>query len=109
MDLNKAIKANNTAKRFKTKRPNWRDIIECIDATRYAPMAGDIFTPRFILIQDSEKIQEIAKATQQHFVSSCNCLVVMCSEPSKTSTHFGSASKDYIKLQTGAAARPGLY
>lgn len=103
MNLDKALKENNISKKFKTKKPNWRHLIECIDATRYAPMAGDIFTPRFIIVQDPEKIQKIARTTQQHFVSSCNCMVVMCSEPSKTHTHFGSASKDYIKLQTGAA------
>lgn len=102
MDLNKAIKEFHNVKKFKTKKPDWRDIIECIDATRHAPMAGDIFTPRFVLVQDPEKIKIIAKATQQSFVENCHYLVVMCSELSKTKIHFGNASKEYIKSQSGA-------
>ena len=103
MELDKAIKEVHNAKKFSSKKPDWRDIIECIEATRHAPMAGNIFTPRFILIQDSEKIKRIASATQQPFIANCHYLVVMCSEPSKTMTFFGSAGKDYVKSQSGAA------
>ena len=56
-----------------------------------------------VLIHDSKKIQEVATATQQHFVSTAKYLVVMCSENSKTEIHFGSDSEDYIKQQNGAA------
>ena len=103
MKLDDAIKKRHASSKFKDKSPDWRDIIECIDKTRYAPMAGDLFTPRFILVKDASKIQEVATATQQPFVSSAKYLVVMCSENSKAEIHFGPSAKKYIYEQNGAA------
>ena len=44
MDLDKTIKARRSVRKFKSSKPNWRDILECIDAMRYAPMAGNNFS-----------------------------------------------------------------
>jgi nitroreductase len=103
MRLGEAIEKRHSSSKFKEKTPDWRRIIECIDKTRYAPMSGDLFTPRFILVQDTKKIQEIASATQQHFVSEAKYIVVMCSENSKAKAHFGENSNKYIATQNGAA------
>ena len=59
MDLTKAIQSRRSVRKFKDKKPNWRDIIECIDSMRYAPMAGNNFTLKFILVTDEEKINII--------------------------------------------------
>ena len=36
MDLDKAIKTRHSVRRYKTKSPNWRDIIKTIDLARLA-------------------------------------------------------------------------
>jgi len=61
MEFDKLIKSRKSVKKFKDKKPDWRDIIECIDSARYAPMAGNDFTLKFILIDDKEKIQRLSK------------------------------------------------
>ena len=79
MDLDKAIKSRKSVKKFTDKKPDWRIIIECIDAARYAPMAGNNYSPRFILVNDREKIQKLSEAAQQPFISKAHFVVAVCS------------------------------
>ena len=51
MELDKTIKSRRSVRKFKDKKPNWRDILDCIDSMRYTPMAGGNFTLKlFIMI-----------------------------------------------------------
>ena len=103
MELNRAIQARKSVRKFKDKKPDWRDIIECLDATRYAPMAGNNFTLKFILVDDKEKIQKISDSAQQPFVSQAKYIVVVCSDPSRPKNAFGKRSEAFIRQQAGAA------
>jgi len=103
MDLDRAIKQRKSVKKFNSKTPDWRDILECIDVARYAPMAGGMFTPRFILVNEKEKIQKIAEAAQQPFISQTQCVVVVCSDPGKISNAYPEFSEKFSRQQAGAA------
>lgn len=103
MELNKAIKQRHSVRKFKSAKPDWREIIECIDASRYAPMAGNNFTLKFILITDKDKIQKIADASQQNFVGQVHCIVIACSSPSRTINAYEERGKKFVKQQAGAA------
>jgi nitroreductase len=104
MELDKAIQSRHSVRRFKDKKPNWRTIIECIDSARFAPMAGNNYTVKFIMIDDEEKINKIAEACQQPFVSQAKFVVVACSNYSRTSNLYGKEdSKKWVKQQAGAA------
>jgi nitroreductase len=103
MELDKAIQSRRSIRKFKDKKPDWRDIIECIDAARYAPMAGNNFTLKFILVDDKEKIKKIADAAQQPFISQAHYIVVVCSNPSRTLNSYGEKGKVFCRQQAGAA------
>lgn len=103
MELNTAIKACRNTCRFKEKKPNWRDIVEAIDAMRHAPMAGNIFTIKTILVDDSEKIKKITDACQQDFISQTKFIVVVCSNPERATNVFGNQGKTFNKHQVGSA------
>lgn len=103
MDLDKAIKTRHSVRKFKEKKPDWRDIVECIDAARYAPMAGGNYSPKFILVSEPEKINEIAQACQQDFVSQVSYVVVACSMPGRTINAYGKQGEIYARQQAGAA------
>ena len=103
MELDKTIKSRRSVRKFKNKKPNWRRIIECIDAMRYAPMAGNNFTLKFILVDDKEKIQKLAEASQQDFISQADYVVVVCSNPSRTINAYGEKGEVYCRQQAGAA------
>ena len=103
MDLDKAIKSRSSVKKFNSKKPDWRDIIECIDLARFAPMAGGNFSVKFILVDDKEKISQIAEACQQNFVGTAHYVVVACSNPGRTENAYGKSAEAYVRQQAGAA------
>lgn len=103
MDLDKAIKERRSVRKFKSKKPDWRDILLAIDSARYAPMAGGNFTPRFIVIDDPKKIEKLGEASQQPFVSQAKYILVICSNQGRTINSFKERGKNYIKQQAGAA------
>lgn len=103
MGVERLIKARRSIKKFKSSKPDWREIIECIDSTRYAPMAGNNFSLKFILVDDEKKIQELAEAAQQDFIAETKYVVVVCTTPGRTETAYGDRGKNYLKQQAGAA------
>ena len=103
MDLDKAIKERHSVKEFSTKKPNWRDIIECIDVARFSPAAGKNFVMKFIVINDKDKIEKISEAAQQSFINKAQYIVVACSNPSRLANAFGERGEIYSKQQAGAA------
>jgi len=102
MQLQEAIEKRKSVRKYANKKPDWREIIECIDATRFAPMAGNIFSLKFILVDDEKNILEISEACQQPFVSEAKILVVVCSDKTKTEIFFGERSEIYLRQQAGA-------
>ncbi len=103
MDLDKAIKNRRTVKKFKSKTPDWRDVIEAIDVARYAPMAGGNYSLKFIMIKDEESIRVIKDACQQPFIAQSKIIVVVCSDPSRTINAYGKKGEIYTRQQAGAA------
>ena len=103
MELDKTIKSRRSVRKFKSKKPDWRDIIECIDSARYAPMAGNNFTLKFIIVDDEEKIKKLADAAQQPFVSQAHYVVVVCSTTSRAVNAYEKRGEVYCRQQAGAA------
>ena len=103
MDLDKAIKERRSIRKFSHKKTDWRDVVECIDVARYAPMAGDNFSLRFVVVADKGKIQRIADACLQDFVATAHHLIVVCSDTGRTVNLYGKAGETYAKQQAGAA------
>ncbi|GAI98373.1 unnamed protein product, partial [marine sediment metagenome] len=66
---------------------------------------GGIYSLRFILVDDKEKIQKLAEACQQDFVGAVSYLVVACSNCSKTLNSYGERGKRYCKQQAGAGVQ----
>jgi nitroreductase len=101
--LNKIIHNRRSIKKFSSKKPDWRTIIECIDSMRYAPMAGNNYSLKFILVDDKEKINKLAKASQQDFVGDAKYVLVVCTTPERTEIAYEERAKNYLKQQAGAA------
>lgn len=103
MQLEKAIRLRKSVRRYSSKVPDWRDIIECIDSARYAPMAGNNFTLRFVLVSDKDKILKLGEASQQSFVAQAKYVVVIYSDTSRTVSSFEERGDMYSRQQAGAA------
>jgi len=103
MELNKAIKSRSSVRKFKEKKPDWRDVLDSLDSVRYAPMAGGNFTLKIIVVDEKEKIEKLAVAAQQDFINETKYVVVVCSNPSRTVNAYGERGEMYCKQQAGAA------
>jgi nitroreductase len=101
--LDKIIHARRSIQKFKSDKPDWREIIECIDSMRYAPMAGNNFSLKLILVDDEKKIAELTKASQQKFINEAKYVLVVCTTPGRTEISYGERGKTYLKQQAGAA------
>lgn len=103
MNLDKAIKGRKSVRHFSSKTPNWRKIIECIDAARYAPRAGNIFPLRFVIVNDEKIIEKLAEAAQQSFIAEARYVVVVCSDKKLMLSSFEDRTEKYIRQQAGAS------
>ncbi len=103
MELNKAIKARHSVRKFKEKKPDWRDIIDCIDTARFATTAGNNSALKFIVVDDENKIEKIAAACQQSFVGEAKYLVVVCSTTGRIINAYEELGKTFLRQQAGAA------
>lgn len=103
MQLNKAIETRQSIRKYKNKKPNWRAIIESIDMARHAPMAGGQYSMKFIVVDDEKKINLIATASQQDFISQAKYLIIACTNSSRTVNEYGKEGEKYCKQQAGAA------
>ena len=104
MELDKAIQGRHSVKKFSNKKPDWRNIVECINASRYAPMAGNNFTLKFIVVDSESKISKLAEAAQQDFISSAKYVVVVCANPSRPKNLYEEENGEkWNRQQVGAA------
>lgn len=103
MDLEKAIHSRRSVKKYNSKKPDWRTIIECIDSIRYAPMAGNNFSLKAILVDDEDKIKKLSEAAQQDFLKEAKYVVVICTTPTRTEIAYEERGKIYTRQQAGAA------
>lgn len=103
MDLDKAIKSRKSVKKFSDKKPDWREIIECIDSMRHAPRAGNNFSLKVILVNEKEKINNISEACQQNFISQASYVLIVCSTNSRATNAYGKKGEVFLRQQAGAA------
>lgn len=103
MDLDKAIKERHSVRKFSTKSVDWKDILEAIDLARLAPLAGNIQTLKFVIVNDKKKMDELADACQQNFVDQAQYILVLCSDPTQVTRNYGDRAEMYCRQQAGAA------
>jgi len=103
MELDKAINSRKSIREYKDKKPDWRDILECIDATRQAPMAGGIFSLQFLIVNEEKIIKKIAEFSSQEFIEQAKYVVIVITKPSQTTLNFKKRAKKYLPQQAGAA------
>lgn len=108
MKLDKAIQERYSCKKFSDKKPNWREITQCVDAMRYAPMAAKYYSLKFILIDNKEKIEKLAQASQQPFIADAPYVLAVITNPSRTIKAFPDRADKYLKQQAGAAIQTFL-
>ncbi len=93
-----------SVRKFKDIPVEMEKIGKILDAGRLAPSAGNLQDWKFILIKKPETIEKIAKAClEQYWIATAPVVIVVCTDPSKTESHYGKKGKTYT-YHNGAAA-----
>ena len=108
MEFNEVIKARKSVRKFKSTKPNWKDIIEAIDWASKIPYAGGIHNIKFILIDNKKKINDIGDYCQQDFVSKAHYVVAVVSDLKDLTASYEERGEKYALEQGGAAVNQFL-
>ena len=104
MKVGNAIKERRSAKKFLKKKVSMQDLCSVADASRYAPMAGNIYSIRVVAVEDEKKKGDIAKCcAEQYFIQDAPYLLVVFSDPTRVRQMFKGMAKKYLRQQAGAA------
>ena len=104
MGFDYLLKARCSIRKYSTRKVDFSDIISVCEAARYAPMAGNIFTVRLILVSEKKKKQELAEAAlDQDFIVKAPYIIVVCSDLSNLIRSYGKRAGMYARQQAGAA------
>ena len=103
MKLHDAILKRRSVREFKDKKIDWRDVLDCLESTKYAPMAGGYYSLKFLLIDDKKQIDKVAEWASQDWIKSAKYLVFFVSDPSITKNQYKERAERYLHQQAGAA------
>ncbi|HIH52612.1 MAG TPA: nitroreductase family protein [Nanoarchaeota archaeon] len=103
MDLQESIKSRRSIREFTDKKPDWREIIEAIHSAQYAPMVGNLFPMKFLIVDDEKIIAEIAKWSEQEFINQAKYVIVLISDEGIVTTPFPDKGEIFLRQEAGAA------
>ncbi len=103
MEFENLIKKRASIRRYSDKKPRIENIIKLIEIANSAPSPGNQAILKYIIIENKEKIEKIAEACNQPFISQSKILIVICSESKATMVAYESRARKYIKQHAGAA------
>jgi len=97
------IKDRRSIREYVEKDISYEDILEIIEAARWAPSSGNLQNWYFVIVKNKDTIEKIAKATGQEFVRNSNTIIVVCSDDQLVESVYGDRGKMYA-IQNVAAA-----
>ncbi len=103
MQLEDAIKKRKSVRNFAVKKADWRKILQAVEYACYAPMAGNQYSLKYILVSDKNQVNTIGEACQQKFVGKSDYLLVVISDRNKVKKLYDYYEKGFGAQQAGAA------
>ncbi len=102
MSFQKLAEDRTSVRKYSNKKPKIEDIIRCINVANLAPSPGNLPLMRFIIVEDSDKIEKIADACQQQFIKQAQVVVVVCSDLKDAKIMYDKRANKYVKQHAGA-------
>lgn len=103
MDFDKVVEKRHSVRSFKDKKASWKDAMTAIDSALQGPFAGNMNNLKFIIVENAEKIKNIANHSQQSWISEASLLIVICSDDSSLEKQYEERGTVYSRQQAGAA------
>ncbi len=99
------IRTRRSVRKYKTTPIPWENVVEILQAGKYAPCAGNVWNLKFIVIKNEGKRQAIAEAAaQQYWMQDAPIHIVVVSEPEKAERYYGTRGVRLYTIQAAGAA-----
>lgn len=105
MDLFEAIYGRRSIRAFKPDPVREEDLKKILETATAAPSAGNRQPWEFIVVKDTEKKSELARAALgQSFIEEAPVVVVVCANLERSSRVYGRRGEELYAIQDTAAA-----
>src|SRR3989344_4399094 len=105
MNVFECIRTRRSIRKYNDKDVPWDNIVEIMQAGKYAPFAGNIFNCKFIVVKNEDKRRAIAEASvQQYWMADAPVHIVVVGEPEKAERYYGIRGARLYTIQGCAAA-----
>jgi nitroreductase len=109
MDVFHCIRTRRSIRKYKDKQVPWDNIVEVMQAGKYAPFAGNILNCKFIVVKSEAKRNAIAEAcVQQYWMQDAPIHIVIVSETLKLERYYGQRGARIYTLHNCAAAAENI-
>jgi len=92
-----------SVKRFKKKKPSWKDVVNAVDLANQGPYAGNNNNLRYLIVENDKTIDRVAKLCEQTWIKESSLLIVVCSDDAYLEDLYGDRGRVYSRQQAGAA------
>jgi len=105
MNVFDCIRIRRSVRKYKDKPVLWDNVVEILQAGKYAPFAGNIFNVKFIVVKNEAKRKAIAEAcVQQYWMQDAPIHILVIGEPEKAERYYGTRGTRLYTIQGAAAA-----
>ena len=105
MEVFDCIRTRRSIRKYKDQPVPWDNIVEILQAGKYAPFAGNILNCKFIVVKNESKRRAIAEAcSQQYWMQDAPIHIVVVGEPEKLERYYGTRGVRLYTIQGAAAA-----
>ena len=105
MEVFDCIRTRRSIRKYKDQPVPWDNIIEILQAGKYAPFAGNILNCKFIVVKNESKRRAIAEAcSQQYWMQDAPIHIVVVGEPEKLERYYGTRGVRLYTIQAAGAA-----
>ena len=105
MEIFDCIRTRRSIRKYKNSQVPWDNVVEILQAAKYAPFAGNILNCKFIIVKNDGKRKAIAEAcAQQFWMQDAPIHIVVVGEPEKAERFYGERGGRIYTIQGAAAA-----
>ena len=109
MDVFDCIRTRRSVRKYKDKQVPWDNIVEILQAAKFAPFAGNVFNCKFVVIKNEDKRKAIAETcAQQYWMQDAPVHIVIVCEVQKTRQFYGERGERFYSIQNCAAAAQNM-
>jgi len=104
-DIFDAIRSRRSIRKYKPVDVPWDNVVEILQAAKYAPFAGNIFNIKLVVVKNEAKRKAIAETCiQQYWMAEAPVHIVVVGEPEKQERYYGTRGERIYTVQGAGAA-----